>query len=121
MFHMVKTGDVMLRIELEDGQDVALLEELANELRAELLEEEIAEDISSPSGTAPDGAKSAEWLEIGALSLQVFVYSIKTIEVLVKALKARGLKGSLEAPTGARLNLSVDDIAERENFLKAAS
>ncbi len=118
---MVKTGDATLRIELEDGQDAELLERLANELRAELLEEEVAESITSPSGAAPEGAKSAEWLEVGALSLQLFVYSIKAIEVLVKALKARGLKGSLQASNGAHLNLSMEDIAERENFLKAAS
>lgn len=118
---MVKTGDATLRIELEEGEDAELLERLASELRAELLEEEIAEEITAPTGTAPEGAKSAEWLEIGALSLQVFVYSIKALEVLIKAVKARGLKGSLEAPNGARLNLAMDNVTERENFLKAAS
>ncbi len=122
MFHMVKTGDALLRIELEDGHDPELLERLTNELKAELLEEEVAETIEAPKEAAPEGAKvGLEALEIGALSLQIFVYSVKAIEVIVKALKSRGLKGSLESPNGARLNLAMSNIADQESFLKSVS
>ncbi|MBC8065457.1 MAG: hypothetical protein H7Y17_11535 [Chlorobia bacterium] len=117
---MSKTGDVMLRIELEDGQDPELLERLTNEIREHLLEAEVAESVSSQSGEAPAGSKSAEWLEIGALSLQLFVYSIKAVHIVKEALHARGLKGSLEAGNGAQLNLATASAGEQEQFIQSA-
>jgi hypothetical protein len=117
---MAATGDLTLQLELTDGTDPDLLERLAQEVRAELLEAEVAEAVGVPAGAAPAGAKSAEWLEVGALSLQLFVYSIKAIECVKKAIESRGLKGTLHAANGASLNLVTAEEADQDQFLKVA-
>lgn len=116
---MVKTGDVTLRIELTEGEDPELLERLTHEIREELLQSEVAEAIASPKGEAPTGSKGLEYLEIGALSLQLFVYSVKSLEILKKAVESRHLKATLESPNGNRLNLATAHTSDQDRFLQS--